>query len=56
MLLVGFGGLAWHVVRLEDEMIEDCFAQKVSCSTITLRAVAMSMCVSIWACVGVYVF
>ena len=46
MLLVGFGGLAWHVGGLEDEMIEDCFAQKVSCSTITPRAVGMSMCVS----------
>ena len=56
MLLVGFVGLAWHVVGLEHEMIEDCFAEKVSCSTIAPRSVGVSMCVSVCACVGVYVF
>ncbi len=35
------------VVGLEDKMIKDCFAQKSSCNTMTLRAV----CVYVSVCV-----
>ena len=31
-------------------MIEDCFAQKISCSTRTLRTVGVSMCVYMGVC------